>query len=132
MFFFIDEYRYSDSDQHRCGNHNRDQSNISNTNVSLSRHVRLKFVIDFITAAMVYQPFLRGPYRRVDTLVVRACFGKHTAKLNEPTFPPGDIDKAVHSRGKIRTDRNIGGKHVIVAQDFVERRGIETGQYGFT
>ena len=41
------------------------------------------------------------------------------SQFNQPTFPPGNIDKAVHPRGKIRTDRNIGGKHVIVAQDFV-------------
>ena len=43
--------------------------------------------------------------------------------------PSRAYDKA---RGKVGTDRNIGAKHIIVAQDFVERRGIEAGQYGFT
>ena len=94
--------------------------------------VFLELEIDRRRIALGDQPSLYFQNRRTHRLIAATRGCKNTAKLNQPPFLTGHIDKAVHARYKVGATRNIVAKHIVVAQDFVESRRIKAGQYRFT
>src|SRR5262245_16596798 len=90
--------------------------------------VLLELEINRMRIALGDQPSLYFQNLGIDTPIAATRSCENAAKLNQPPFLTGHLDKAVHVSRKIATGHNIVPNHVVLAKNLVESRRIKTSE----